>query len=36
MAKLTDVFTSPAIAAVYNEVASNKLAYLGEGLFPAN
>ena len=35
MAKLTDVFTSPAIAAVYNEVASNKLAYLGEGLFPA-
>lgn len=35
MAKLTDVFTSPAIAAVYNEVASNKIAYLGEGLFPA-
>ena len=35
MAKLTEVFTSPAIAAVYNEVASNKLAYLGEGLFPA-
>lgn len=35
MAKLTDVFTSPAIAAVYNEVASNKIPYLGEGLFPA-
>ena len=35
MAKLTEVFTSPAIAAVYNEVASNRLAYLGEGLFPA-
>lgn len=35
MAKLTDVFTAPAIAAVYNEAASNKIPYLGEGLFPA-
>ena len=35
MAKLTDVFTSPAIAAVYTESGSNKQAYLGEGLFPA-
>ena len=35
MAKLTEVFTSPAIAAVYNEVASNRIPYLGEGLFPA-
>lgn len=35
MAKLTDVFTSPAIAAVWTEAASNKQAYLGEGLFPS-
>ena len=35
MAKLTEVFTAPAIAAVYNEAASNKIPYLGEGLFPS-
>lgn len=35
MANFRDVFTSPAIAAVYNEAASNRIAYLGEGLFPA-
>lgn len=35
MANFRDVFTAPAIAAVYNEVASNRIAYLGEGFFPA-
>ena len=35
MSRFNGVFTSPAIAAVYNEAASNRIAYLGEGLFPA-
>lgn len=35
MANFNDVFKSPAIAAVYNEVASNKIPYLGAGFFPA-
>ena len=30
-----DIFTAPAIAAVYNEAASNRIPYLGEGFFPA-
>ena len=34
MAKFTDVFTAPAIAAIFSEVASNKIPYLGEGFFP--
>ena len=34
MSKFNGVFTSPAIAAVYTEAASNKIAYLGAGLFP--
>lgn len=33
--KLTDLYSAKAIANVYNEVASNKIAYLGAGLFPA-
>lgn len=33
--KLTDVFTSKAIADNYTEVASNKIPYLGTGFFPA-
>lgn len=35
MGKFTDVFGSSVIAAVYNEAASNRLPYLGEGFFPA-
>ena len=35
MGKFNDVFSSPVVAAVYNEVASNRIPYLGEGLFPA-
>ena len=34
MARFTDAFTAPAIAAIVNENASNRIAYLGEGLFP--
>lgn len=33
--KLSDVFNAEAIAANYTEAASNKIPYLGEGLFPA-
>lgn len=33
--KLTDVFNSKAIAANWTEVASNRIAYLGTGFFPA-
>lgn len=33
--KLTDVFNSQAIALNYTEVASNSIAYLGTGFFPA-
>lgn len=33
--KLTDIFTAEAIALNYTEVASNKIPYLGAGLFPA-
>lgn len=35
MGKFTDVFGSSVVAAVYNEAASNRLPYLGEGFFPA-
>lgn len=35
MANFRDVFTSPAIATIYNESASNRIPYLGEGFFPA-
>ena len=34
MAKFTDAFTAPAIAAIYNESASNRIPYLGAGFFP--
>lgn len=34
MARFTDAFTAPAIAAIVNENASNRIPYLGEGLFP--
>ena len=34
MGRFTEAFTAPAIAAVFNEVASNRIPYLGEGLFP--
>ena len=34
MARFTDAFTSQAIAAIVNENASNRIPYLGEGLFP--
>ena len=34
MARFTDAFTAPAIASIVNENASNRIAYLGEGLFP--
>lgn len=34
MARFTDAFTAPAIAAIVNEDASNRIPYLGEGLFP--
>lgn len=33
--KLTDIFTSKAIADNYTEAASNKVPYLGTGFFPA-
>ncbi len=33
--KLTDIFTAEAIGANYTEVASNRIPYLGTGLFPA-
>lgn len=33
--RLTDAYNSKAIAIAHNEVASNSIAYLGEGLFPA-
>lgn len=33
--KMTDVFTSKAIADNYTEVASNKIPYLGTGFFPS-
>lgn len=32
---MTDAYSSKAVAAVHNEVASNRIPYLGEGLFPA-
>ena len=35
MGKFNDVFSSPVVAAVYTEAASNRIPYLGEGLFPA-
>ena len=35
MGKFNDVFGSPVVAAVYNEAASNRIPYLGEGFFPA-
>ncbi len=34
--KLTDIFTAEAIAINYTEAASNKIPYLGAGLFPAD
>lgn len=34
MARFTDAFTAPAIASIVNENASNRIPYLGEGLFP--
>lgn len=36
MAKLTDVFKAEAIALHYTNAASNNIAFLGEGLFPAD
>lgn len=33
--RLSDAYNAKAIAIAHNEVASNKLAYLGAGLFPA-
>lgn len=33
--KMTDAYSAKAIASVHEEVASNRIAYLGEGLFPA-
>ena len=33
--RLTDAFNAKAIAIVHNENVSNKIPYLGEGLFPA-
>lgn len=33
--RVTDVFNAKAIALAHTEVASNKIAYLGTGLFPA-
>lgn len=32
--KITDVYSAKAIASVHEETASNKIPYLGEGLFP--
>lgn len=34
--KLTDIFTAEAISINYTEAASNKIPYLGAGLFPAD
>lgn len=33
--RISDVFNSKAIAIVHNEAVSNKISYLGEGLFPS-
>ena len=33
--RMTDVYSAKAIASIHTEVASNKIAYLGAGLFPA-
>lgn len=33
--RMTDAYSASAIAAYHNEVASNKIAYLGAGLFPS-
>lgn len=33
--RITDVYNSKSVAIFQSEVASNKIAYLGEGLFPA-
>ena len=33
--RLSDAYSAKAIAIAHNEVASNKIAYLGAGLFPA-
>lgn len=33
--KITDVYSAKAVALVQTEVASNRIPYLGEGLFPA-
>lgn len=33
--RLSDAYNAKAIAIAHNEVASNKIAYLGEGLFPS-
>lgn len=33
--RITELVTAKSIAANYNEVASNRIPYLGEGLFPA-
>lgn len=35
MININDIYTPSIIANVHTEVASNKIAYLGEGLFPA-
>ena len=35
MGKFNEVFSSPVVAAVFNEAASNRIPYLGEGFFPA-
>ena len=35
MGKFNEVFGSAVVAAVYNEAASNRIPYLGEGFFPA-
>lgn len=34
MGRFNDVFTAPAIAAVWTEAGSNKIQYLGKGFFP--
>ena len=34
MGRFNDVFTAPAIAAVWSEAGSNKIPYLGAGFFP--
>lgn len=33
--RMTDVYSAKALASVFNEPASNKIPYLGEGLFPS-